>query len=196
MLRLTPVAAAMRGAAFDWAPTGISRAWIELSGAVDDLDIARFVATLADYCGVETGESVRATLTALDAEEHFILPGGLLARDGVVEIAPSCCCGLEDWRDWHGVKPGAASPWLGHDPAPWIECRDDIAVIWANGGMGRRDGTAASISVTYAEFGEALAEASSALAAFHGRLDEWLRRESPAGEGIARKIATAFRIHA
>jgi hypothetical protein len=49
----------------------------------------------------------------------LIAPGSLRARDTAkdLEITPSCCCGLETWREWRGVIDGGAV-WLGHDPTP------------------------------------------------------------------------------
>lgn len=68
----------------------------------------------------------------------MFVPGGLLARDTEtgVSIPPSCCCGLEDWREWVSV-PRGGQPWLGHSPTPWIEHLDGAVRIWPDGGMGK-----------------------------------------------------------
>jgi hypothetical protein len=36
-------------------------------------------------------------------------------------IGPSCCCGLEGWKAWLDILTTGQSPWMGHDPAPFVE---------------------------------------------------------------------------
>jgi hypothetical protein len=80
---------------------------------------------------------ITSVLRAIAEAKCLIVPGGLLARDTEtgVRIPPSCCCGLEDWREWVSV-PSGGQPWLGHSPAPWVEHFDGAVRIWPDGGMG------------------------------------------------------------
>src|SRR5262245_53735431 len=136
MLRLIPVVELRwREHAFDWAPSDASREWVQLDADVSDDDVACVVATLASYNDVASSGTVADVARALKVGT-LILPGGLMVRTDNLEIPPSCCCGLESWREWYAVAPGSSSPWLGHSPSPWVECRDDCAVIWADSELG------------------------------------------------------------
>ncbi|WP_157544907.1 hypothetical protein [Microtetraspora fusca] len=53
-------------------------------------------------------------------------------------ISPSCCSGLEDWREW-GALPQGYWPFLGHDPSPWIEILSDRFRVWPDDGRSAGD---------------------------------------------------------
>ena len=43
-----------------------------------------------------------------------------------VSISPSCCCGLEDWREWLNFLSTGYSPFLGHQSdSPHLEKLDN-----------------------------------------------------------------------
>src|SRR5687767_16032988 len=113
---------------------------LHLSASMSAPQVGAAMATLASYGDGDAGDGPRevaAALRAIVEKERMIAPGGLLARDtetGVV-IPPSCCCGLEEWREWVSV-PSGGRPWLGHSPAPWIEQLDGTVRIWPDGGLG------------------------------------------------------------
>src|SRR5215510_7543506 len=129
MLRLIPIVELRwREHPFDWAPSDASRECVMLDAGVSNDDIACVVATLASYNFVDSPGSVEDAARALKEAETLHLPGGLMVRSDHLEIRPSCCCGLESWREWYEVAPGGSSPWLGHSPSPWVECKADCAV--------------------------------------------------------------------
>ena len=162
MVELIPVAEASRGE-FRWAPAADAYPyWIELNAKTSDVDVARLVATLADYNDIATSGALPAVIEALEAADELILPGGLLIRGDGLEIAPSGRSGLEDWREWDRVKPGGKAPWPSDDPAPRVECRGDDVVIWADAGINRAE-SAASATVSYQELGSAMGRAGEAL---------------------------------
>jgi hypothetical protein len=96
--------------------------FIRLYAATSFENVGRVMLQLAMSCGVESFLSADAVLKAIMAEPTWILPGGLRAQDVTGStIAPSCCCGLEDWREWLDFLNNGQSPFLGHDPSQGIE---------------------------------------------------------------------------
>lgn len=74
------------------------------------------------YNQIEACLSPIDNLNALLAEERIVLPGGLQFSEGAqVKIYPSCCSGLENWREWLSVPNGNVFVWAGHDPTPQVE---------------------------------------------------------------------------
>jgi hypothetical protein len=66
-----------------------------------------------------------------DDKEYLYLSGSLQVCKGDSTISPGCCSYLRDWREWLAFLPTGNSPWLGHDPSPWLELIDDkIVRIW------------------------------------------------------------------
>lgn len=67
-------------------------------------------------------------------ENNVAMSGGLLFQEDEKIIKPSCCCGLEQWKEIVNDIKAKQKPWLGHDP--WgtciyeedktIVCSDDI----------------------------------------------------------------------
>jgi hypothetical protein len=191
MLRLTPVVEIRTEHAFDWVSADASREWVELDANIGNDDIARVVANLASYNDFASSGSVEDVAHALERADSLILPGGLMIRIGALEIPPSCCCGLEHWREWYGVAPGGSSPWLGHSPSPWVECKADRAVLWADGELGDQSPNA---SIVYSEVDDALRTAHVALVAFNARLGDWLSTHAPQNAGRSRRFAGHFDI--
>jgi hypothetical protein len=105
-------------------------AWLNLTGTMPPDRIALTVAEIVQYNNVSTDGGAEETIRRLLAREDLIILGGLLVHDVVtgVRIEPSCCCGLEDWRDWTRVL--SASPALGHDPSPWVEVGSAQLRVW------------------------------------------------------------------
>src|SRR5262245_15783912 len=112
MLELIPVVEALWCEhAFDWVSPNAAREWVELDAGATTDDVARVVAILATYNDVASFGSVESVARALERADDLILPGGLMVRAGDLIISPSCCCGLETWREWYDVAPGGSSPW-------------------------------------------------------------------------------------
>jgi hypothetical protein len=105
--------------------------WIRLDHAASDDDIVRVLGVLA-ACNDADGPTPEASIARLRARDVLLLPGGLAAAIGDETIAPSCCCGLEQWRDWEDLLRGGESLWLGHDPTPTLERHGDRFVLWAD----------------------------------------------------------------
>ncbi|GII54929.1 hypothetical protein Pth03_33180 [Planotetraspora thailandica] len=67
----------------------------------------------------------------LQSMDGLIAPGGLQVHDSTTDltISPSCCSGLEDWREWGSLVQGD-QPFLGHSPSPWVEILSDRFRVW------------------------------------------------------------------
>lgn len=78
-------------------------------------------------------ESLTALMEEMK-EDNVAMSGGLLFQEDDKIITPSCCCGLEQWKEIVNDIKAKQKPWLGHDP--WgtciyednktIVCSDDI----------------------------------------------------------------------
>ncbi|WP_372661103.1 hypothetical protein [Amycolatopsis kentuckyensis] len=142
MLVLEPVIDAAGAAGFTlWPITArAGRPLIRVSADMSPLDVGTVMAALrpqgSDATAAHSRDAV-AVLRAIVEADRLIAAGGLLARDTRtgVAIPPSCCCGLESWREWTDV-PRGGRPWLGHSPAPWVEHLDNAVRIWPDGGLG------------------------------------------------------------
>lgn len=190
MFKLIPVVEVEhRPLPFHWASAKPTKAFVELSERCSDADIAWVVGLLASYNHLEASGSIDAVADAISKAESLILPGGLMVKTENLEIPPSCCCGLEDWREWFEVAPGGPSPWLGHDPSPGVECKSDLAIIWADGDKGDRS---PRVSVSYAEMEAARRSAETALLAFSHRLSDWLSGHTAQSEDMVRRFSEAF----
>ncbi len=132
------------------------------------------------------------SLRALASQPPDVAPGGIAASGGRTTIYPSCCCGLEDWRSWLALFEDGPSPWLGHDPAPWVERSGDGFTIWADGGLGEPDsGPPERIVVPRSTLARELATIEATLNAFSARLGDVLSERGDVASATA--IATWFR---
>lgn len=193
MLRLIPVVeSSSPDQQFDWVPSDTSPAWIELDAHSTDAEVARVVATLAISNRIAMSGSIETVAQALENGKILILPGGLLIRAGDLDILPGCCCGLESWREWFGVASGGRSPWLGHDPSPLVECKDDRAIILADSDLGDQS---PRVSVSYPELDDARQSAQAALQAFTARLSDWLSGNAPNSIALSQRFAEAFSVN-
>jgi hypothetical protein len=140
--------------------------FIQLSGASPDQDVALVVAQLARY---GHGAGGPTTIESLAADFPHVTPGGLAAVDRLTTVLPSCCCGLESWRDWYRLLSEGQSPWLGHDPSPWVEMRGEEFLVWPDGGLGDA-GVGEFQPIRFSKLGLAasLANAEADLGAFAG----------------------------
>lgn len=163
--------------------------WLVLSADASDETIAAIVDSLALYNDI-LGATLDETLGNLESHGHLVVSGGIRAIAPGFDLVPSCCCGLESWRDWYGIEPGGQSPWLGHDPAPYVDCTPDEAILWTDG----PEHSGPSLSVSYADLSSALAEVQAALTGFVGRLEAWLAANAPGRIGFAAIFAEEFAI--
>lgn len=193
MFRLSPVVEAeYHSSPFEWAQSKSTEAFIELNDHSPDGDIAWIVALLASYNGILSSGSIEKATHAVMTADALVLPGGLMVRAENIEIPPSCCCGLEDWREWFSVEPGSISPWLGHDPSPWVECKPDLAVIWADSNLGDKS---PCVPVSYSDLEAGRQSARTDLIAFTARLSSWLSRHAPQNTNMSQRFSEVFDVY-
>ncbi|MBL8558351.1 MAG: hypothetical protein JNM47_06485 [Hyphomonadaceae bacterium] len=194
MLTMTPVVAApSHSLPFAWAKADPAHAWLALSGASEDADIALLVGILARGNDVPAGATLVEAIDLLGEAAPFTVDGGLIIRAGDFGVEPGCCGVLSDWRGWVDLAPGAPTPWMGHDPAPWVETAPEVALIHADGGTENdRPVDGEHIRVSYAEIAEALAAAVGDLEGFQARLEDWLARHAPQDRAFGPRFWDAF----
>lgn len=148
---------------------------IRLSAEMTYAQIGLVIAQLAKYNQIElTGDRLTA-LNQIIAAESLVLPGGIQVVDELQNtISPGCCCGLEDWRGWINFLKTYESPWLGHDPSPWIEMKDDVIWIWSDGHF-ETVNNPFHIQVSRDRFAKALIIVEQDLQSFLFCIDSWAR---------------------
>lgn len=144
-----------------------------LSGDMSDEDVGLAFGLLVSYNDIK-GDQTDILERNLVNAEALILPGGLRVRSGGREIAPACCCGLEDWREWERFLDSGVSPWLGHDPFAWAELADDIVRVWSDGGSEPAP-DAYAIEFERSHFEIELRRVEKELYAFASRAEHWAR---------------------
>jgi len=151
-----------------------------LHGGSGETELMAFLRTACSYgdpkADVSTLSEAASFLTELPPDATRVLAGGLLAQKGTFEIEPSCCCGLEGWREWYWLLDGHGSPWLGHDPSPWVDTQNDHFVLHTNNGANDE-----TLNVSAEELAGALDQARLDLEAFFADLRDWASREPVTG---------------
>jgi hypothetical protein len=146
---------------------------IRLSGEMNYPEIGLVFAQLVEYNHLDLSGERQVILKQVVEAESLILPGGIQVVCGNKIISPSCCCGLETWTEWQDFLKTGESPWLGHDPSPWVERRDDIIRIWSDGGLSESVQNAFHIDIPYSAFREGLIMIEKDLQAFLFCIDSW-----------------------
>ncbi|WP_433393300.1 hypothetical protein [Micromonospora sp. KLBMP9576] len=126
-----------------WPVTDVE-GWLVLSGALSAPEVGTAVARIAAYNhlderttwpgGTDPLTAVRPVVAAGPEPGALLVPGGLRLSDPGTgaRVEPGCCNGVEDWREWYGLRAGALLD-LGHDPTPWAEPRPDGTLrVWAD----------------------------------------------------------------
>lgn len=152
---------------------------LSLSGRLSSAEVGTVLAVIADYSVSASDEDAieadrsEFTRRVINAE-CLIAPGGLRIRDTTSGIAvdPGCCCGLENWRDWLDVAHGG-TPWLGHDPSPWIEQAGQTVLIWPDGGERSATPPGPPIGIPAIELPELIGVAHHQLRDFLGLIEPW-----------------------
>jgi len=108
--------------------------FIRLSGDMTDLEVGSVMAQFVGCNDAESEPTVAGLLTAEIEREAVSLSSGIQVSGSGREINPSCCSGLEEWREWFECLTSGRSPWMGHDPTPWIERAGNIVRVWSDGG--------------------------------------------------------------
>lgn len=146
---------------------------MRLHGLMTYPEIGLVFAQLAKYNKIELTGDRLTVLKQVVAAESLVLPGGIqIISDSHETIFPSCCCGLETWREWIDFLKTGQTPWLGHDPSPFVENRGDVIRIWSDGGMGTVS-DAFYIDVSRDRFAKALILVEQDLQAFLPLIESW-----------------------
>ncbi len=147
-----------------------------ISGFLDktpDDQIGSIIGQLADYNSIDVVSDTSVTLQRIIEAESLILPGGISAcSDGCIPIVPSCCCGLERWRDWIKFLSTGENPWLGHDPSPYLKRDGQLIHVWSDGCLGQME-DAYSIDFTRLQFHYSLSLVHTDLRDFLILLGQW-----------------------
>jgi len=120
----------------DWASrSDIESPFICLSNTTTHDQITSFIAGLCEYNHL-TALSAHDAISSILLADALIISGGVAVFAGEQEpLYPSCCCGLESWREWFDSLTTGASPWWGHDPTPWLDIKDNVVNVWKDGGL-------------------------------------------------------------
>ena len=147
---------------------------VYLHGKMTDTEIGLVFATIAEYNNIKLVNNKQIISEQILEAQMLIAPGGIEVSQGKNTISPSCCCGLESWREWTDFLTTGNSPWLGHDPSPWLEIHNDLVYIWSDGGLDPVN-NAFHIDVSISDFQTALAIVEQDLQDFLLRLKSWLQ---------------------
>jgi hypothetical protein len=169
--------------------------WIRLSAEMTQPEIGAFFAQLAGYNQIDRSQSRDAILAEIIAADSLALAGGIQAVFEDQVILPSCCCDLESWREWQDFLQTGETPWLGHDPSPWLEQVGDVIRIWSDGGLGDSMKNAFKIEVARFELEQALQVVERDLLGFRFCIESWcevigFERASE----LAQKVEQCFQI--
>ncbi len=136
-------------------------------------EIGLVVAKLAQYNDIELSNSKPAIIEQILEAKSLVLPGGIEVIDEREKsISPGCCCGLERWREWFNFLSTGNSPWLGHDPSPWLEMQGDMVSIWSDGLL-ESVRNAFCFEVSRSQLKEALKLVENDLQGFLFSLESW-----------------------
>ncbi|MEK3744132.1 hypothetical protein NST23_15730 [Brevibacillus sp. FSL K6-0770] len=116
-----------------WLNTKLSITdYVVLSGEATNDEVDMFIATLLGYNGVRIEGKPQEVIENLIKETDVIIGGGILFADETKQILPSCCSGLEAWRDVLQGVIEQTSPWMGHDPSPCMTFSEGKVRVWSD----------------------------------------------------------------
>ncbi|MFF3686565.1 hypothetical protein [Streptomyces sp. NPDC002187] len=157
--------------------------FLALSGRLSPKEIGTAMASLAVYSSEDSDratDSVGLVRQLIEAECVTGL-GGVRLRDtetGVV-VAPGCCCGLEDWRDWLDIMDGG-EPWLGDWPAPRVEHSGPVVQLWPADGRSGLCTAPQAIEIPLVTLPDVLQTVRNDLSGFLVVVRQWADRYAPA----------------
>lgn len=181
--------ACYEGVPFDGAYSPFHR----LYGRMNNDELWAYLIAQCEYGGEQfKPETLNEAVDYLLNEESAILAGGLVAIKSDFKLFPGCCCGIENWRAWRSIKKGGYSPWLGHDPDPWIDTTGDAAVLHKD-----LEEESASIEVDYDELRYALDKVEKDFHEFLSTMNKWLKEEGiKNADTLTKKIDQWYHISA
>ncbi|MGF2012915.1 hypothetical protein [Nostoc sp. DedVER01b] len=146
---------------------------IQLYSEMTDWEVGLIFAQLVDYNSLHNEGNANDVLYRVIESKKLILPGGLQVRSTADKlIYPSCCCGLEEWREWLDFLATGRSPWLGHDPSPWIEMVNGFVRVWSDGGMDSK-GRGFHLDFEQSTFKTELRKVQHDLSTFLIKIEDW-----------------------
>lgn len=165
-----------------------------LSGRMTADEVGSALAMLADY-NARAGDGdypadAEGLIRALLAAEKILAPGGLRFHDTATgtTVAPGCCCGLEDWREWLDV-PAGESLWLGHAPSPRFEHHPGAVHLWPDGAEAPEPPSRPPVRIPLPTLPSILHTAQQDLLAFLTLTHEWATPRFPP---LAEALVTAL----
>jgi len=170
--------------------------FIRLWGEMNEAEISLFVMQLADYNQISLNNDLSVIIQLILAKKGLILPGGIAAISTDKEIQPSCCSGLESWREWANFLKTEQAPWWGHDPSPWVELRGETVRFWSDGGLELEPARKAFyLEMSRSQFKGAIASVQADLRGFLSALGNWgMAKEIPETPALCAKIDQCFKI--
>lgn len=198
MIIIDPVVETYGVSDFTAWPTGDLPAGnlLRVSGRLTSADVGTVMAVIATCVdGVADPDAMTSPLLQRMIEADWLIaPGGLRVHDSArgLTMNPSCCSGLESWREWQDVSDGRGL-WLGHSPTPWIEHLDRTIRIWPSGGEHAVPPEGASpIEITTTELPDLISTAHHQLLEFLDLVEPWA---FALGESRAHELASAIDRH-
>ncbi len=174
----------------EFRPFARIRLWEEITNP----EVGLVFAQLAQYNQIKLTSSRQVILQQILKAGRLVLPGGIQVIYAEDTIEPSCCCGLETWREWIDFLQTGQSPWLGHDPSPWVEGLGEVIRIWSDGGIVPTS-DAESLDVSRTQFEQALARVEKDLQAFLWCIEPWAQTVDFEESGkLAQKFDQCFSV--
>lgn len=116
-----------------WIDDNIERKeYVVLDGNSSENDVELFLIELLGYNDIDIEQNKENVIKEIILKDEIVIAGGILFIGESSEIFPSCCCGLEGWKEILDAAINKESPWLGHDPYPWFEYIENNIRIWSD----------------------------------------------------------------
>ncbi|MFF2529162.1 hypothetical protein ACFVS2_09645 [Brevibacillus sp. NPDC058079] len=117
----------------DWLNTDVAYTeYVKLTGQTTSDEVDLFIAMLLGYNNIDIKGTPHEVLKRLFDELDVVIGGGIYLESNDRIIPPSCCSGLEAWRDVLDSVINRKSPWMGHNPTPRMEFADNIVRVWSD----------------------------------------------------------------
>lgn len=111
--------------------------YVRLSGKSTRDEVDLFIAELFGYMRINVDSTPRQVFGEILNETVAAIAGGVLFESDTKKIWPSCCSGLEGWREILKCVTEKRSPWMGHDPAPSMEFINNKVQVWSDDVTGK-----------------------------------------------------------
>lgn len=124
----------------NWLSELSTQKYIQLSKNSSKEDVDLFLVALFANNDVNYKDSVNESFLNLlkeYKENGLICSGGIVFYDENKEILPSCCCGIEGFKQViQEIKEEISGIWLGHDPFPVVEFAENTVTVWQDDVLG------------------------------------------------------------